>query len=132
MSEVEWRGRTVPVKIDKVRIFLLGLADNEAAIVQVRSRALFCSLRVSPGCPCVLRCDTLLLFRIWVTISRCMLLNRILLKAEFIEEFFCVEAKEIESDTLSENGGSEGLLRVRGGIWPSRWSSSVVLCLVSL
>lgn len=35
MSEVEWRGRTVPVKIDKVRIFLLGLADNEAAIVQV-------------------------------------------------------------------------------------------------
>lgn len=36
MSEVEWRGRTVPVKIDKVRIFLLGLADNEAAIVQVR------------------------------------------------------------------------------------------------
>ncbi|CAO2646153.1 Signal recognition particle subunit SRP68 [Lemmus lemmus] len=34
MSEVEWRGRTVPVKIDKVRIFLLGLADNEAAIVQ--------------------------------------------------------------------------------------------------
>lgn len=35
MSEVEWRGRTVPVKIDKVRIFLLGLADNEAAIAQV-------------------------------------------------------------------------------------------------
>uniref|UniRef100_A0A3B4DGH0 Signal recognition particle subunit SRP68 n=1 Tax=Pygocentrus nattereri TaxID=42514 RepID=A0A3B4DGH0_PYGNA len=34
MSEVEWRGRTVPVKIDKARIFLLGLADNEAAIVQ--------------------------------------------------------------------------------------------------
>ncbi|XP_006635272.1 signal recognition particle subunit SRP68 isoform X1 [Lepisosteus oculatus] len=34
MSEVEWRGRTVPVKIDKVRIFLLGLADNEAAIAQ--------------------------------------------------------------------------------------------------
>ena len=39
MSEVEWRGRTVPVKIDKVRIFLLGLADNEAAIAQVRSWA---------------------------------------------------------------------------------------------
>lgn len=38
MSEVEWRGRTVPVKIDKVRIFLLGLADNEAAIVQVRRK----------------------------------------------------------------------------------------------
>lgn len=37
MSEVEWRGRTVPVKIDKVRIFLLGLADNEAAIVQAES-----------------------------------------------------------------------------------------------
>lgn len=35
MSEVEWRGRTVPVKIDKVRIFLLGLADTEAAIAQV-------------------------------------------------------------------------------------------------
>lgn len=35
MSEVEWRGRTVPVKIDKARIFLLGLADNEAAIIQV-------------------------------------------------------------------------------------------------
>ncbi|XDV36021.1 hypothetical protein PO909_005874 [Leuciscus waleckii] len=35
MSEVEWRGRTVPVKIDKARIFLLGLADNEAAITQV-------------------------------------------------------------------------------------------------
>uniref|UniRef100_A0A8C1ZKT0 Signal recognition particle subunit SRP68 n=2 Tax=Cyprinus carpio TaxID=7962 RepID=A0A8C1ZKT0_CYPCA len=34
MSEVEWRGRTVPVKIDKARIFLLGLADNEAAIIQ--------------------------------------------------------------------------------------------------
>ncbi|XP_020668885.3 signal recognition particle subunit SRP68 [Pogona vitticeps] len=34
MSEVEWRGRTVPVKIDKVRIFLLGLADTEAAIAQ--------------------------------------------------------------------------------------------------
>uniref|UniRef100_A0A8C5RA52 Signal recognition particle subunit SRP68 n=1 Tax=Leptobrachium leishanense TaxID=445787 RepID=A0A8C5RA52_9ANUR len=34
MSEVEWRGRTVPVKIDKVRIFLLGLADTEAAIKQ--------------------------------------------------------------------------------------------------
>lgn len=41
MSEVEWRGRTVPVKIDKVRIFLLGLADNEAAIVQVRRRGLW-------------------------------------------------------------------------------------------
>lgn len=35
MSEVEWRGRTVPIKIDKARIFLLGLADNEAAIAQV-------------------------------------------------------------------------------------------------
>ncbi|XP_035762221.1 signal recognition particle subunit SRP68, partial [Neolamprologus brichardi] len=35
MSEVEWRGRTVPVKIDKARVFLLGLADNEAAIAQV-------------------------------------------------------------------------------------------------
>uniref|UniRef100_A0A673JIL1 Signal recognition particle subunit SRP68 n=1 Tax=Sinocyclocheilus rhinocerous TaxID=307959 RepID=A0A673JIL1_9TELE len=34
MSEVEWRGRTVPVRIDKARIFLLGLADNEAAIIQ--------------------------------------------------------------------------------------------------
>ncbi|XP_030637240.1 signal recognition particle subunit SRP68 [Chanos chanos] len=34
MSEVEWRGRIVPVKIDKARIFLLGLADNEAAIAQ--------------------------------------------------------------------------------------------------
>lgn len=34
MSEVEWRGRVIPVKIDKVRIFLLGLADNEAAIAQ--------------------------------------------------------------------------------------------------
>uniref|UniRef100_A0A7N5P4F4 Signal recognition particle subunit SRP68 n=1 Tax=Ailuropoda melanoleuca TaxID=9646 RepID=A0A7N5P4F4_AILME len=37
MSEVEWRGRTVPVKIDKVRIFLLGLADNEAAVAQAES-----------------------------------------------------------------------------------------------
>lgn len=37
MSEVEWRGRTVPVKIDKARIFLLGLGDNEAAIAQVRT-----------------------------------------------------------------------------------------------
>lgn len=35
MSEVEWRGRTVPVKMDKARIFLLGLADNEAAVAQV-------------------------------------------------------------------------------------------------
>ncbi|KAJ3614256.1 hypothetical protein NHX12_017830 [Muraenolepis orangiensis] len=34
MSEVEWRGRSLPVKIDKARIFLLGLADNEAAIAQ--------------------------------------------------------------------------------------------------
>ncbi|MEE6518674.1 hypothetical protein FKM82_029803, partial [Ascaphus truei] len=34
MSEVEWRGRSVPVKIDRVRIFLLGLADTEAAITQ--------------------------------------------------------------------------------------------------
>ncbi|XP_039595538.1 signal recognition particle subunit SRP68 [Polypterus senegalus] len=34
MSEVEWRGRTIPVKIDKVRIFLLGLNDNEAAIAE--------------------------------------------------------------------------------------------------
>ncbi|GCB80268.1 hypothetical protein scyTo_0016144 [Scyliorhinus torazame] len=34
MSEVKWRGRVIPVKIDKVRIFLLGLADNEAAIEQ--------------------------------------------------------------------------------------------------
>ncbi|XP_067860481.1 signal recognition particle subunit SRP68 [Heptranchias perlo] len=34
MSEVEWRGRVIPVKIDKVRIFLLGLADNEASIAQ--------------------------------------------------------------------------------------------------
>ncbi|XP_076871996.1 signal recognition particle subunit SRP68 isoform X4 [Brachyhypopomus gauderio] len=34
MSEVEWRGRTVPVKIDKARIFLLGLGDNESAIAQ--------------------------------------------------------------------------------------------------
>lgn len=48
MSEVEWRGRTVPVKIDKVRIFLLGLADNEAAIVQVR-RGLLCCLCVFEG-----------------------------------------------------------------------------------
>ncbi|CAG10775.1 unnamed protein product, partial [Tetraodon nigroviridis] len=34
MSEVEWRGRTVPVKMDKARVFLLGLADNEAAVAQ--------------------------------------------------------------------------------------------------
>ncbi|XP_028270067.1 signal recognition particle subunit SRP68 [Parambassis ranga] len=34
MSEVVWRGQQVPVKIDKARIFLLGLADNEAAIAQ--------------------------------------------------------------------------------------------------
>lgn len=40
MSEVEWRGRTVPVKNDKARIFLLGLADNEAAIAQVRTNEL--------------------------------------------------------------------------------------------
>lgn len=39
MSEVEWRGRAVPVKVDRVRIFLLGLADNEAAIAQVRAGA---------------------------------------------------------------------------------------------
>lgn len=35
MSEVEWRGRTVPVKMDKARVFLLGLADNQAAVAQV-------------------------------------------------------------------------------------------------
>ncbi|KAG8519383.1 Signal recognition particle subunit SRP68 [Galemys pyrenaicus] len=40
MSEVQWRGRTVPVKIDKVRIFLLGLADNEAAIAQDEGKRL--------------------------------------------------------------------------------------------
>lgn len=40
MSEVEWRGRTVPVKNDKARIFLLGLADNEAAIAQVTTNDL--------------------------------------------------------------------------------------------
>ncbi|KAI4894849.1 hypothetical protein NFI96_018294, partial [Prochilodus magdalenae] len=38
MSEVEWRGRTVPVKIDKARIFLLGLSDNEAAIAQPKGQ----------------------------------------------------------------------------------------------
>ena len=37
MGEVEWRGRVVPVKIDKARIFLLGLADNESAIAQASS-----------------------------------------------------------------------------------------------
>ncbi|XP_078510691.1 signal recognition particle subunit SRP68 [Lissotriton helveticus] len=37
MGEVEWRGRTVPVRIDKVRIFLLGLADNETAIAQAEN-----------------------------------------------------------------------------------------------
>lgn len=51
MSEVEWRGRTVPVKIDKVRIFLLGLADNEAAIAQVRLlRVSSCVQDVFAGC----------------------------------------------------------------------------------
>lgn len=55
MSEVEWRGRTVPVKIDKVRIFLLGLADNEAAIVQVRSWACSVLSGVSARCPCVFK-----------------------------------------------------------------------------
>lgn len=63
MSEVEWRGRTVPVKIDKVRIFLLGLADNEAAIVQVRRKNLLCCLLyVSEGCPVCLRCSGSLVF----------------------------------------------------------------------
>ncbi|XP_053565195.1 signal recognition particle subunit SRP68 [Bombina bombina] len=37
MSEVEWRGRTMPIKIDRVRIFLLGLADTEAAIAQAEN-----------------------------------------------------------------------------------------------
>ncbi|KAM4663077.1 signal recognition particle subunit SRP68 [Discoglossus pictus] len=37
MSEVEWRGRTMPVKIDRVRIFLLGQADTEAAIAQAEN-----------------------------------------------------------------------------------------------
>ena len=49
MSEVEWRGRTLPVKIDKARIFLLGLADNEAAIAQVSPPSLVkgqCTSRV--------------------------------------------------------------------------------------
>jgi len=100
MSEVEWRGRTVPVKIDKVRIFLLGLADNEAAIAQVRSWACSDLLVCLPVVLVCWRYDILLLIRIWVTISRCMLLSRTLLKAEFIEEFSCVEAKEIDSDSL--------------------------------
>lgn len=56
MSEVEWRGRTVPVKIDKVRIFLLGLADNEAAIVQVR-RGPWCSPLCTEGLLCEVGCE---------------------------------------------------------------------------
>lgn len=98
MSEVEWRGRAVPVKIDRVRIFLLGLADNEAAIAQVRRKHLFCLLHVSEGGSC-LRGSILLVFIYlktkmnlnivgdFVTVSRCTLLNKIILKAEFIEEF---------------------------------------------
>lgn len=46
MSEVEWRGRLVPVKIDKARIFLLGLPDNEAAIAQVSIIVFFCVVRL--------------------------------------------------------------------------------------
>lgn len=38
MSEVDWRGRSVPVKNDKARIFLLGLSDNEDAIAQVKQQ----------------------------------------------------------------------------------------------
>lgn len=44
MSEVEWRGRTVPVKIDKARVFLLGLVDNEAAVAQVRPTDCCCQV----------------------------------------------------------------------------------------
>ncbi|KAM7418971.1 hypothetical protein PAMA_016201 [Pampus argenteus] len=47
MSEVEWRGRSVPVKIDKARVFLLGLADNEAAIAQFLKSGLGGSLLFS-------------------------------------------------------------------------------------
>ncbi|MEQ2266134.1 hypothetical protein XENORESO_018991 [Xenotaenia resolanae] len=46
MSEVEWRGRTVPVKSDKARIFLLGLADNEAAIAQVSLLLTYCGINI--------------------------------------------------------------------------------------
>ena len=49
MSEVEWRGRTLPVKIDKARIFLLGLADNEAAIAQVSQRSVSSGISFSSG-----------------------------------------------------------------------------------
>nr|XP_045727277.1 signal recognition particle subunit SRP68-like [Mirounga angustirostris] len=62
MSEVEWRGRTVPVKIDKVRIFLLGLADNEAAIAQVRGSCPFLLPCVSEVVLACLQCR-------WVFIS---------------------------------------------------------------
>lgn len=34
MSEVTWCGRTVPVKVDRVRVFLLSLEESEAAIAQ--------------------------------------------------------------------------------------------------
>uniref|UniRef100_UPI00358E9AD2 signal recognition particle subunit SRP68-like isoform X1 n=1 Tax=Myxine glutinosa TaxID=7769 RepID=UPI00358E9AD2 len=37
MSEVTWRGRTVPVRLDKVRVFLLSLEENEAALVQAHT-----------------------------------------------------------------------------------------------
>lgn len=50
MSEVEWRGRTVPVKIDKARIFLLGQADNEAAIAQVESSCFVGIIKPHPQC----------------------------------------------------------------------------------
>lgn len=76
MSEVEWREQDGSCEDRQVRIFLLGLADNEAAIVQVRARPVLFSQVCLPVVLTCLRYDILLLIRIWVTISRCMLLNK--------------------------------------------------------
>lgn len=107
------------MKIDKVRIFLLGLADNEAAIAQVRRStcyALFCvCLKLVLVC---LTCSILLVFIahktkiyfavVWdlVTVSRGTLLNKIILKAEFIEEVSRLEGREIDSGSHQHKNGS--------------------------
>lgn len=143
MSEVEWRGRTVPVKIDKVRIFLLGLADNEAAIAQVRGKLLLSLLHMSEGCSC-LRCSMVFIYHktklylntigYLVTVSRCTLLDEILLKAEFVEEFLCVKGKDVASDSHEhETARRKRLADSEGSLRPSRWcGSSAVTSLVSL
>lgn len=131
------------MKIDKVRIFLLGLADNEAAIAQVRRKLLLSLLHVSDGCS-YLRCSMVFIYHktklylntigYLVTVSRCTFLDEILLKAEFVGEFLCLKGKDVASDSHEhKTGRSKRLAEGEGNFRPSRWcGSSAVMSLLSL